>query len=61
MGSKEKHSYKYIVEASFVIDGVVERHDVIGAIFGQTEGLFPKEFELREIRQDRTHRHRAEI
>ena len=51
MGSKEKHSYKYIVEASFVIDGVVERHDVIGAIFGQTEGLFPKEFELRELQK----------
>ena len=51
MGSKEKHSYKYIVEASFVVDGVVERHDVIGAIFGQTEGLFPKEFELRELQK----------
>jgi DNA primase len=51
MGSKEKYSYKYIVEASFVVDGVVERHDVIGAIFGQTEGLFPKEFELRELQK----------
>jgi DNA primase len=51
MGSKEKHTYKYVVEASFVIDGVVERHDVIGAIFGQTEGLFPKEFELRELQK----------
>jgi DNA primase len=51
MGSKEKKSSKYIIEASFVIDGVVERHDVIGAIFGQTEGLFPKEFELRELQK----------
>jgi len=51
MGSKEKQSAKYIVEASFVVDGVVERHDVIGAIFGQTEGLFPKEFELRELQK----------
>ena len=51
MGSKEKHSYKYVVEASFVVEGVVERHDVIGAIFGQTEGLFPKEFELRELQK----------
>jgi len=33
------------------VDGVVERHDVIGAIFGQTEGLFPKEFELRELQK----------
>jgi DNA primase len=51
MGSKEKTSSKYIIEAKFVVDGVVERHDVIGAIFGQTEGLFPKEFELRELQK----------
>ena len=51
MGSKEKSSPKYIIEASFVVEGVVERHDVIGAIFGQTEGLFPKEFELRELQK----------
>jgi len=51
MGSKEKLAAKYVIEATFVIDGVVERHDVIGAIFGQTEGLFPKEFELRELQK----------
>ncbi len=51
MGSKEKASPKYIIEATFVVEGVVERHDVIGAIFGQTEGLFPKEFELRELQK----------
>ncbi|UCH57952.1 MAG: DNA primase [Candidatus Bathyarchaeota archaeon] len=51
MGSKEKASPKYIIEASFIVEGVVERHDVIGAIFGQTEGLFPKEFELRELQK----------
>jgi len=51
MGSKEKSSPKYLVEATFVVEGVVERHDVIGAIFGQTEGLFPKEFELRELQK----------
>ena len=51
MGSKEKSSPKYVIEARFVVDGVVERHDVIGAIFGQTEGLFPKEFELRELQK----------
>ena len=51
MGSKEKSSPKYLIEANFVVEGVVERHDVIGAIFGQTEGLFPKEFELRELQK----------
>ncbi|MFH0849715.1 MAG: DNA primase DnaG [Candidatus Bathyarchaeota archaeon] len=42
---------KYVIKASFTVDGVVEKHDVIGAIFGQTEGLFPKEFELRELQK----------
>ena len=46
-----KESSKYIIEARFNVDGVVEKHDVIGAIFGQTEGLFPKEFELRELQK----------
>ena len=52
MGAKEKQSNsKYVIEAKFTVEGVVERHDVIGAIFGQTEGLFPKEFELRELQK----------
>jgi DNA primase len=42
---------KYVIKANFTIDGVVEKHDVIGAIFGQTEGLFPKDFELRELQK----------
>jgi len=42
---------KYVIKANFTVDGVVEKHDVIGAIFGQTEGLFPKEFELRELQK----------
>lgn len=42
---------KYVVNAKFTVNGVVEKHDVIGAIFGQTEGLFPKEFELRELQK----------
>jgi DNA primase len=52
MDNQEKYSgAKYVVEARFAVDGVVEKHDVIGAIFGQTEGLFPKEFELRELQK----------
>lgn len=42
---------KYVIKATFTVEGVVEKHDVIGAIFGQTEGLFPKEFELRELQK----------
>lgn len=52
MTQKEKQAgSKYIIQARFAIEGVVEKHDVIGAIFGQTEGLFPKEFELRELQK----------
>ncbi|MFB0543364.1 MAG: DNA primase DnaG [Candidatus Bathyarchaeia archaeon] len=47
---KEKTSgIKYVVEAKFLVNGVVEKHDVVGAIFGQTEGLLPPEFDLREL------------
>ena len=52
MGDKESYTgVKYTIHARFTIEGVVERHDVIGAIFGQTEGLFPKDFELRELQR----------
>ncbi|MGD0802802.1 MAG: DNA primase DnaG [Candidatus Bathyarchaeia archaeon] len=52
MGDKEIYTgVKYTIQARFSIEGVVERHDVIGAIFGQTEGLFPKDFELRELQR----------
>ncbi len=44
-------SAKYIVHASIKIDGVVDRPDVIGAIFGQTEGLLGNELELRELQR----------
>jgi 5S rRNA maturation endonuclease (ribonuclease M5) len=44
-------SSKYIVHASIEIDGVVDRPDVIGAIFGQTEGLLGSDLELRELQR----------
>ena len=42
-------SAKYIVHANIDIEGVVDRPDVIGAIFGQTEGLLGADLELREL------------
>ncbi len=42
---------KYIVHANINIDGVVDRPDVIGAIFGQTEGLLGSDLELRELQR----------
>ncbi len=40
---------KYLIKASFEVDGRVEKHDIIGAIFGQTEGLLGSEFNLEEL------------
>ncbi|HEV2139526.1 MAG TPA: DNA primase DnaG [Nitrososphaerales archaeon] len=42
---------KYLVRLRFDVDGVVERADVIGAIFGQTEGLFGPEMNLNELQK----------
>ncbi|MCP3686589.1 MAG: DNA primase [bacterium] len=51
MGKISPVSAKYIVNASINIEGVVDRPDVIGAIFGQTEGLLGSELELRELQR----------
>lgn len=42
---------KYLVEAEFETDGIVEKPDIIGAIFGQTEGLLGTDLELRELQR----------
>src|SRR3990167_7288329 len=42
---------KYLVTASIEIDGTVDKPDMIGAIFGQTEGLLGSELELRELQR----------
>ncbi|AEE93556.1 TOPRIM domain protein [Acidianus hospitalis W1] len=40
---------KYIIKLYFETEGIVDKPDVIGAIFGQTENLFGEEFDLREL------------
>ncbi len=52
MGKISPVSAKYIVHSSIEIEGVVDRPDVIGAIFGQTEGLLGSELELRELQRN---------
>jgi DNA primase len=42
---------KYLVYAEIMAEGVVERPDVVGAIFGQTEGLLGDELDLRELQK----------
>ena len=51
MGKISPVAAKYIIHASIEIEGVVDRPDVIGAIFGQTEGLLGADLELRELQK----------
>jgi len=43
---------KYMVEAKFSISGAVEKPDIIGAVFGQTEGLLGADLDLRELQKN---------
>ena len=53
MGAESQYAptTKYVVLAAFEVEGVVEKPDVIGAIFGQTEGLFGPDLDLRELQK----------
>ena len=42
---------KYLIRATIKADGVIEKSDVVGAIFGQTEGLLGTELDLRELQR----------
>ncbi|MFA5945051.1 MAG: DNA primase DnaG, partial [Candidatus Thermoplasmatota archaeon] len=42
---------KYLIKASVQADGVVEKPDIIGAIFGQTEGLLGNELDMRDLQK----------
>ena len=39
---------KYLIKAYIKADGIIEKSDVVGAIFGQTEGLLGDETEIVE-------------
>jgi len=51
MGKISPVAAKYIIHTNIDIEGVVDRPDVIGAIFGQTEGLLGADLELRELQK----------
>ena len=42
---------KYLIKARISADGIVEKPDVVGAIFGQTEGLIGEELDLRDLQK----------
>jgi len=42
---------KYLIKAHIKADGIIEKSDVVGAIFGQTEGLLGEELDLRELQR----------
>ena len=42
---------KYLIKLSLEAGSLVERTDIIGAIFGQTEGLLGQEMDLKELQE----------
>lgn len=49
--SSQQLSTKYVIEARIEIDGIVDKNDVVGATFGQTEGIFSSDLDLRELQK----------
>lgn len=49
--SVDQSTTKYEIKARLTAEGVVEKPDVVGAIFGQTEGLLGDELDLRDLQK----------
>lgn len=47
----DPNTTKYMVKAKINADGIVEKPDVVGAIFGQTEGLLGDDLDLRDLQK----------
>jgi DNA primase len=45
------NTIKYEIQAKYEVDGIVEKPDVVGAIFGQSEGLLGEDMDLKELQQ----------
>ena len=48
--NQNEFTTKYVIEVKFTIKGVVEKSDIVGAIFGQTEGLL-LDLDLRDLQK----------
>src|SRR5881628_3263541 len=42
---------KYLIQARLEAEGIVEKPDIVGAVFGQTEGLLGEELDLRDLQK----------
>lgn len=51
MAKLPQSTTKYVIEAQIEAEGIVEKPDIIGAVFGQTEGLLGTDLELRELQR----------
>ena len=45
-------SIKYMIYSKFLAEGTLEKPDVIGAVFGQTEGLLGTDLEMRDLQKE---------
>ena len=50
-GDFDESTAKYVIRAKIEIEGVVDKPDVVGAVFGQTEGLLGEDLDLRELQR----------
>lgn len=46
------NTVKYVIKMTFEVDGIVDKPDIIGAIFGQSEGLLGDEMDLKELQKN---------
>lgn len=51
MGKEEISTTKYLIHAQINANGIVEKPDVVGAIFGQTEGLLSNDLDSGNSRK----------
>ncbi len=51
MGEVDLGTTKYVIHSRIDANGIVEKSDVVGAVFGQTEGLLGDDLDLRELQK----------
>lgn len=52
MGKTYIDAVKYQIKARFEVSGLIDKPDIVGAVFGQTEGLLGDELDLRELQKN---------